>query len=72
VWGTGPKNVFAAGSPGVVSHYTGSWKALAHQDIGAPYLQQMLSVHGSSANDVWVVGRQLGEGGATPLIYHIQ
>ena len=72
VWGTGPRNVYAGGSPGVVAHYTGSWKALAHQDIGAPYLQQMLSVHGSSANDVWVVGRQLGEGGSTPLIYHIQ
>jgi hypothetical protein len=31
----------------------------------------MLSVHGSSATDVWVVGRQLGEGGSTGLIYHI-
>lgn len=72
VWGTSPNNVWAAGTPGSVVHYTGSWDSVAQQDIGAPYLQQMLAVHGSSADDVWVVGRQLGEGGSTPLIYHIQ
>jgi len=72
VWGTGPGNVWAVGSAGLVAHYDGSWHTEHAQKIGAPYLQQMLSVHGSAENDVWIVGRQLGEGGSTGLIYHLE
>ncbi len=71
VWGSAPNKLWAAGSPGAVAHFDGSWHSLALQDFGAPYLRQMLAVHGSSETDVWVVGRQLGEGGSTGLIYHI-
>lgn len=70
VWGIGD-TIWAAGSPGAIIKFDGDWESLAMQRIGAPYLQQMVAVHGSSANDVWVVGHQLGEGGSTGLIYHI-
>jgi hypothetical protein len=71
VWGTGPDQIWAGGSPGVIARYDGSWDTITQQQIGAPYLRQMHAVHGSSATDVWVVGTQLGEGGAKGLIYHL-
>ena len=60
----------AAGSAGAIAHHDGSsWKEVDHQEIGAPYLRQFLAVHGSSADEVWIVGRQLGERGSSALIY---
>jgi hypothetical protein len=61
----------AAGSAGSIAHYDGaSWTEVTHQTIGAPYLREFVAVHGSAADDVWAVGRQLGEGGSTPIIWH--
>lgn len=71
VWGSGPDDVWAVGTGGSVLHYDGSWHEVSHQKIGAPYLQQLLSVHGSSPTNVWIVGRQLGEDGVTGLIYRL-
>ena len=63
----------AVGSAGAIAHYDGnSWRQVAHQKIGAPYLRLFLAVHGTSSSDVWAVGQQLGEGGSTSLIYHYQ
>lgn len=71
VWGSAANDVWASGSGGSIAHWTGSsWSEVSHQDIGAPYLQQLVSVHGTAADDVWIVGHQLGEGGSSPLILH--
>jgi hypothetical protein len=71
VWGAASNDLWAAGTGGEIAHYDGSsWNEVAHQPIGAPYLSQLLAVHCSSAHDIWIVGRQLGAGGSTGLIYH--
>jgi hypothetical protein len=71
VWGPAPDDLWGVGGAGSIAHYDGeSWDEVAHQDIGAPYLRQLSAVHGSSSEDVWVVGVELGEGGTTPLVYH--
>jgi hypothetical protein len=71
VWGASPDDLWAVGSPGSFAHYDGdSWDERAHQDIGAPYLRQLVAIHGSSATNIWAVGAELGEGGSTPLIFH--
>jgi hypothetical protein len=71
VWGPAPNDVWAVGTAGAIVHYDGSsWSQVGHQPIGAPYLRQLLDVHGSSASDIWIVGNQLGSGGSTGLIYH--
>ena len=71
VWGPAPNDLWAAGSAGAIAHYDGrAWRQVTHQPIGAPYLRSFLAVHGTSATDVWAVGRELGQGGSTALIYH--
>jgi hypothetical protein len=71
VWGATPDDVWASGSAGSISHWDGkAWSELTHQKIGAPFLQQLVSVHGTGADDVWIVGQQLGNSGSTPLILH--
>ncbi len=71
VWGPAPNDLWAAGTAGAIAHYDGaSWTQLTHQPIGAPFLRQLLSVHGTSSRDIWIVGHELGSGGSTGLIYH--
>jgi hypothetical protein len=71
VWGPAPNDLWAAGNGGSIAHYDGSsWTEVTHQPIGAPYLRQLLCVHGSSTRDIWIVGHQLGSGGSTGLILH--
>jgi hypothetical protein len=71
VWGPAPDDLWAVGSAGSIAHYDGSsWEEVTHQSIGAPYLRMLLAVHGTSTNDVWAVGNQLGEGGSTGIIWH--
>ncbi len=73
VWDPSPDDLWAVGSAGAIAHYDGkSWRQVAHQQIGAPYLRLFLAVHGTSSTDVWAVGQQLGDGGSTGLIYHYQ
>jgi hypothetical protein len=70
IWAASPSDVWAAGSAGSIAHHDGSsWTQLAHQEIGAPYLRQWLAVHGAAGGDVWLVGRELGQGGARGLIW---
>lgn len=70
VWGPAPDDLWAAGSAGSIAHYDGdSWDEVTHQRIGAPYLRLFVAIHGSSSSNVWAVGRQLGEGGSTPIVY---
>ena len=71
VWGLAPDDLWAAGSAGSIAHFDGSsWQEIRHQRIGAPHLQLFHAVHGTSSDDVWAVGNQLGEGGSTGLIFH--
>ena len=73
VWGPSADDVWAAGGAGSIAHYNGTkWTEVTHQKIGAPYLRQFLAIHGSSPTNIWAVGHQLGEGGATPLIFHYE
>jgi len=69
VWGRGPKDLWAVGTPGGILHYDGAWHEVAHQKIGSPYLRKFHGVHGSSQGDVWVIGTELGESGAKPLLW---
>ena len=71
VWGPAPDDLWAAGSAGAIAHYDGSsWTEVTHQKIGSPYLRQLLAVHGTASDDIWIVGHQLGDSGSTGLIYH--
>ncbi len=71
VWGATSDDVWASGSAGSIAHWDGKgWKEVMHQHVGAPYLQQLPSVHGSGPDDIWAVGQQVGSGGSTPLIFH--
>ena len=71
VWGPAPNDLWAAGTAGAIAHWDGSsWSEVRSQQIGAPYLQELLSIHGSSSTDIWSVGHQLGQGGSTALIWH--
>ena len=68
-----PSLALAPDGQPAIAHYDGkSWRQVAHQKIGAPYLRLFLAVHGTSSTDVWAVGQQLGVGGSTGLIYHYQ
>ncbi len=52
VWGSGPKNVWAAGDAGRIVHFDGNKWDLVHTGI-ADYLA---GVWGSSRKDVWITG----------------
>lgn len=53
VWGSGPRDVWAVGQGGEVSHWDG--ERLTSVDVGTA--KTLLSVWGSSAQDVWAVGQ---------------
>ncbi|MCA9620589.1 MAG: hypothetical protein KC731_16315 [Myxococcales bacterium] len=70
LWGSSSDDIWGVGTPGGVIHYDGSeWTEEGHQEIGAPYLRQFHAVHGSGQGDVWIVGTELGDGGAVPQLY---
>lgn len=52
IWGSGPKNVWAAGDAGRIVHFDGNKWDLVHTGI-ADYLA---GVWGSSRKDVWITG----------------
>lgn len=71
VWGAAPNDLWGVGTAGSISHYDGTrWREIRHQRIGSPELQLLTAVHGSSSNDVWMVGRVLGANGNGPLVFH--
>ena len=52
IWGTGPNNVYAVGSAGVVVRYDGAtWTR-----VPVPAASTFLSVWGFDANAIWIVG----------------
>ena len=68
IWGSAPDNVWAVGDFGAVSHWDGArW---TQTQVGAfPYFPFLTKVHGSSADDIWVVGRA-SDPNAKGLILH--
>ncbi len=71
LWGAAPDDIWGVGSFGVVVHYDGQrWDERQSQTIGAPYLESIVDVHGSSSTDVWAVGMRQGDGGLTPQLLH--
>jgi hypothetical protein len=68
VWGAAPDDVWAAGDGGAISHWNGtSWSQV---QVGAfPYYPFLSTVHGSSANDIWIAGRS-SDGKNTGVILH--
>ncbi|MBX3206177.1 MAG: hypothetical protein KF764_13990 [Labilithrix sp.] len=56
VWGTGPRDVWAAGSSGLTIHFDGN--AWTRMDGGTTLYRW--GIWGSAANDVWAVGQSGG------------
>jgi len=65
-------DVWAVGSHGTILRWDGgSWAQLFPVDVdGGPLVKQYVAVHGSSADDVWVVGQSphLHFGGGAPTL----
>ena len=56
IWGTAPDDVWAVGDLGGISHWDGTgWTQTTYGPF--PFLPFLDKVHGSSAGDVWVAGR---------------
>ncbi|MCK5805605.1 MAG: hypothetical protein KAI66_22425 [Lentisphaeria bacterium] len=71
VWGVAPDDLWFAGDFGEIVHYNGStFREIDRQALGSPYLKQYHDIHGSSADDVWIVGGVLGAEGNYGVIYH--
>jgi hypothetical protein len=68
IWGAAPDDVWAVGDGGAISHWDGT--AWSQVQVGKfPYYPYLNKVHGSSANDVWVVGLS-SDGKNTGVILH--
>lgn len=73
LWGSASNDVWGAGSFGSITHYDGgAWREVTSQALGSPYLRVFNRIHGSSADDVWVVGSQSGDNGVTPLLWRYE
>jgi hypothetical protein len=60
LWVSGKDDAWAVGNLGFVRHWDGaSWKISQLSVQGRPIFDDLASVHGSSANDVWAVGRNV-------------
>ncbi|MFO0633583.1 MAG: hypothetical protein U0168_12095 [Nannocystaceae bacterium] len=72
MWGFASDDLWGVGDFATIAHYDGQrWDVLDRQHAGSPYLRQLLDVHGSGPGDLWAVGAELGESGATPLLWRI-
>ena len=68
VWGPAPDDVWAVGNFGAISHWDGAgWSQVQVGEF--PFNPFLNKVHGSSASDVWVVGRT-SDGSNTGVILH--
>lgn len=71
MWGERSDDLWGVGDFGVVLHYDGEqWDSRRQQRIGSPYLQSYVDIHGAG-DEVWIVGVELGEAGATPLVLRL-
>jgi hypothetical protein len=73
LWGSASDDLWGVGIPGSIVHFDGNgWVEVKHQTIGAPYLRMFKGVHGSSADNVWVVGAELGADRNCGLVFRYQ
>lgn len=73
LWGSASDDIWGVGLPGSIAHFDGNgWDEMMHQSIGSPYLRLFNGVHGSSADDVWVVGAELGANRNCGLVFRYQ
>jgi hypothetical protein len=71
VWGAASGDVWAVGDFGAISHWNGS--AWSQTQVGTfPYLPFLSKVHGSSASDIWIVGRATDPNAAPGVILHYE
>jgi len=71
IWGAAPGDVWAVGDAGEISHWDGTrW---TQTQVGSfPYFPFLTKVHGSSASDVWVVGRNMNPNGLSGAVLHYE
>ena len=61
LWGATSDDIWGVGSAGSIAHFDGQgWHEVTHQTIGSPFLRMFTAVHGSSAQEVWAVGTEMG------------
>jgi hypothetical protein len=73
VWGAAPDDVWAVGDFGAISHWDGArWTQTQFGTF--PYFPFLAAVHGSSARDIWAVGRSIdpSAGATAALVLHLQ
>ena len=73
LWGMKSDDLWGVGTPGSIAHFNGeSWKEVTHQTIGSPYLRIFNAVHGSSVQEVWAVGTEMGANRNCALVFRYQ
>ncbi|MBW1809816.1 MAG: hypothetical protein JRJ87_16590 [Deltaproteobacteria bacterium] len=73
LWGMTGDDLWGVGIPGSVAHFNGeSWNEVTHQTIGSPFLRMFKAVHGSSAQEVWAVGTEMGANRNCALVFRYQ
>ena len=69
IWGSAPDDVWAVGDLGGISHWDGTgWTQTMYGAL--PFFPFLNKVHGSSAGDVWVAGRNFDA--STGVILHYE
>jgi hypothetical protein len=69
IWGPAPDDVWAVGDFGAISHWDGTgWSQSQYGTF--PYYPWLSKVHGSSASDIWIVGRAYDN--SSGLVLHYQ
>lgn len=70
LWGAAPDDLWGVGMAGCIGHFDGErWREVTHQVIGSPYLRIFTAVHGSSAQEVWAVGQEMGADRNSALVF---
>lgn len=70
LWGAASDDLWGVGIPGSIAHFDGQrWSEVKHQTIGSPYLRIFTAVHGSSADEVWAVGQEMGANRNSALVF---
>jgi hypothetical protein len=73
LWGPRSDDLWGVGTAGAIAHFDGRrWTQVTHQVIGSPFLRMFHAVHGSSAEEVWAVGTELGANRNCSLVFRYQ
>jgi hypothetical protein len=73
LWGAQRDDLWGVGMAGAIAHFDGrGWTEVTHQTIGSPFLRMFNSVHGSSAQEVWAVGAEMGADRNCALVFRYQ